>query len=81
MDARDSIRHDYPIPLASSKAQCHTYGCENVATVLVVIRTPHRWLFDRPVWGKPSETENIGPGSMTVSFCQACSARMAREDR
>lgn len=74
--AQASIHRDYPIPMQSSKAQCHVYGCLNTASVLVVIRTPHRWLFERPTWGKPSETHNEAPGSMTVSFCQECVQRM-----
>ena len=72
------IHHDYPIPAASSLAQCHVYGCENVASMLVVIRTPHRWLFDRPKWGEPGVIEHHAPGSMTVSFCAQCAQRMVR---
>ena len=72
-----SIHHDYPIPAASTKAQCHVYGCENVASVLVVIRMPHPWLFDRPKWGQPGVIENRAPGSATVSFCNRCARRMA----
>lgn len=72
-----SIHHDYPIPAASSKAQCFVYGCENVASVLVVIRMPHSWLFDRSKWGAPGDIEHRAPGSATVSFCTRCARRMA----
>ena len=74
------IYHDYPIPAASSKAQCYILGCENVASVLLVIRTPHRWLFDRPKWGEPDKTVSYAPGSMTISVCRQCARQIAEPD-
>lgn len=74
-----SIYHDYPIPAASSKAQCFVFGCENVASVLVMIRMPHPWLFDRPKWGQPDVIEHRAPGSATVSFCKRCARRMVTD--
>lgn len=67
-------RH-YPIPPSDEKARCSVVGCANAAAALLVIKMPHRSLFERAVWGKPGETKTAAPATATISLCERCAAK------
>lgn len=71
------VYRNYPIPPGDEKARCSVAGCVNAATALLVIKMPHRSLFERAVWGKPGETQNVAPATATISLCDRCAAKAA----
>ena len=76
-DARKSIYPDFDFPDGAPSATCMVFGCERPSETLVLIRMPHRSLFEQRVWGKPGETHSTAPATATIGVCRQCAALMA----
>ncbi len=77
MSGAKSIHTGFAFPDGAPQATCAVFGCERPSETLVVIRFPHRSLFERRTWGKPDETRNVAPATATIGMCRQCAAAIA----